>query len=158
MEFLREFILPVVYAVVASGAFAVLYRVRGVEVFFSSLGGGLGWAVYLIIVHSLRRDNDVAAYLFAALSIAIFSELMAILRRRPALLYNTIAIFPIVPGAAILRTMEYLLRGDTQAFTEQGLYSLQVSGAIAIGILVGSSAVRIIRKALRVWKCRRTAL
>ncbi len=156
MDFLKEFILPVVYAVIASGAFAILYRVRGMEIFFSSLGGGLGWAVYLFIAHSVERETDVAAYMFAALTIAIFSELMAILRKRPALLYNTIAIFPIVPGAAILRTMEYLLQGDTQTFAEQGLYSLQVSGAIAMGILVGSSAVRIVRKALRVWKCRRT--
>lgn len=147
MEFITVFVLPVMYAFFASLGFAILFRVRGVEMIYTSLGGSLGWAVYLIVYHCFPSETDVMAYLFASLSIALFAEIMAIVRKRPALLYSTIAIFPIVPGAAILRTMEYLLQNDAENFIAEGIYSIQVSGAIAIGILAGTSLARLIRKA-----------
>ncbi len=147
MEFLTVFVLPVIYAFFASLGFAFLFRVRGVEMIYTSIGGSVGWAVYLLVYHSFSFETDVAAYLFASMTIALFAEIMAIARKRPALLYSTIAIFPIVPGAAILRTMQYLLQSDMERFLSEGAYSLQVSGAIAIGILFGSSIMRLWRKA-----------
>ena len=147
MEFFTDFFLPVVYAFFSAMAFAFLYKVRGIEMFFTSLGGGIGWLFYLLVMFAFRFETDVAGYLAAAFSIALYAECMAILRRKPALIYSTIAIFPIVPGGAILRTMEYLLQGDLEKFASQGAYSLQVSGAIAIGILLGSSVVRLWRRA-----------
>lgn len=152
MEFLTEFLLPVVYAFFSAMAFAFLYRVRGIEIIYTSLGGGIGWLFYLLVMFIFRFDTDVAGYLAAAFSIALYAEIMAIIRKKSALLYSTIAIFPIVPGAAILRTMEYLLRGDLERFAVQGSYSLQVSGAIAMGILIGGSAVRLVRKAINLSK------
>lgn len=152
MEFINTFVLPVFYAFFASMGFAILFQLRGAEMVYTSVGGGLSWAVYLFVAHCFPAETDVTAYLFASLSIALFSEIMAILRRRPALLYITIAIFPIVPGAAILRTMEYLVQNEVENFIVQGIYSVQVSGAIAIGILIGSSAVRLLRKAVSINK------
>ncbi len=146
MEFITVFLLPVIYAFFASMGFAFLFQLRGVEMVYTSIGGSLGWAVYLFIYHCFPFETDVAAYLFASMTIALFAEIMAIVRKRPALLYSTIAIFPIVPGAAILRTMQYLLQNDMEHFLSQGAYSLQVSGAIAIGILCGSSVMRLWRK------------
>lgn len=148
MEFVTVFVLPVFYAFFASLGFALLFQIRGIEMVYTSLGGGLSWAVYLFVAHCFPAETDVRAYLFAAISIALYAEVMAIVRKRPALLYSTIAIFPIVPGAAILRTMEYLVQNETAKFVAQGVYSVQVSGAIAMGILFGSSAVRLIRRAV----------
>ena len=148
MDFITTFVLPVIYAFFASFGFAILFQIHGIEMIYTSIGGGLSWAVYLFVAHCFPAETDVRAYLFASMSIALYSEIMAIIRKRPALLYSTIAIFPIVPGAAILRTMEYLVQNETEKFIAQGIYSLQVSGAIAIGILFGSSAVRLVRRAL----------
>ncbi len=146
MEFVKIFVLPVIYAYFASLGFAFLFRLRGAEMFYTSIGGSLGWAVYLFVFHCFPFETDVAAYLFASLTIALFAEIMAVVRKRPALLYSTIAIFPIVPGAVILRTMQYLLQNDMDRFLSEGAYSVQISGAIAIGILIGSSLMRLWRR------------
>lgn len=155
MEFIKIFVLPVIYALLASLGYALMYQVRGTELIFTSFGGGLGWAVYLFVFHCFPQETDVLAYMCAAMSVALFAEIMAIVRKRPALLYSTIAIFPIVPGAVILRTMEHLLQNDMNEAIFEGLYSLQISGAIAFGILVGSSLVRIVRKGVALRRLKR---
>ena len=61
MEFFTDFFLPVVYAFFSAMAFAFLYKVRGIEMFFTSLGGGIGWLFYLLVMFAFRFETDVAA-------------------------------------------------------------------------------------------------
>ena len=56
-----------------------------------------------------------------------------------------------VPGAGIYHTMEYCIQGDTTALfiSEEGLHTLGMAGALAIGILVVESTWRMIRQVQR---------
>ncbi len=104
-------------------------------------GGALGWLVYLLAL--LAGANDLLGYFLAALVISAFAEIMARVRKCPVSGYLLISFLPLVPGAGIYYTMEYVLQGNTEMFLSQGLHTLGLAGSLAVGVLVMSSAVRV---------------
>ena len=53
------------------------------------------------------------------------------------------ALFPLVPGADIYYTMDYAVRGNTDAFIRYGLHTGALAGTLAVGILLVSTAFRM---------------
>jgi len=69
---------------------------------------------------------------------------MARIRKYPAISYLVISVFPLIPGAGIYYTTNHLVRGDMTRFAEQGLYTIEIAGAMAVGILLVSTVFRVI--------------
>lgn len=134
-------LLPVLWAFIGSGGFAVIYNIHGWGILICALGGGLGWLSYLLSAALLQ--NDIAQYFVAALVISAFAEIMARVRKCPVTGYLLVAIFPLVPGSGIYYTMEYAMQGETDAFLSSFLHTMGLAGAIAVGVLLVSSAVRM---------------
>lgn len=137
---LQDF-LPVLWAFVGCGGFAVIYNIHGGGILICALGGALGWLSYLLSEPLLQ--NDIAQVFLAALVISAFAEIMARVRKCPVTGYLLVAIFPLVPGSGIYYTMEYAMRGDIDTFLSSFLHTLGLAGAIAVGVLLVSSAVRM---------------
>ena len=113
-------------------------------------GGALGWLAYLLVM--LTGMSDLLGYFLAALAISAYAEIMARIRKCPVTAYLLISFLPLVPGAGIYYTVEYALQGNMQMFLNKGMHTLGLAGALAVGVLLMSSAVRvfmIIRKAGR---------
>ncbi len=142
MELLTHFLLPCAYAFLACTGFCLLYNIRGFGVVLCSLGGALGWLVYLLAEYA-GTGKTVASFI-AGLSIAAYAETMARIRKCPASGYLLLAFFPLVPGAGVFYTMEAYFQGDTERFVAVGRETLGVAGGLAIGVLVVSSAVRML--------------
>ena len=68
---------------------------------------------------------------------------MARIRKCPATSYLLVALFPLVPGADIYYTMDYAVRGNTDAFLQHGLHTGAIAGTLAVGILLVSTAFRM---------------
>ena len=68
---------------------------------------------------------------------------MARICKVPATLFLTVAFLPLVPGGGMYYTMEYCMRGETELFMETGLHTLALAGAIAVGIMLVSSLMRM---------------
>lgn len=136
-----QYFLPCVYAFAACAAFSIVFNMRGKTLMFASLGGALGWLVYLLCgpVH-----NDILQFFFATMAISVYSELMARVHKAPVTGYLLVALLPLVPGGGIYYTMEYCIVGNTDMFLETGLHTLGVAGALAMGILLVSSFVRLL--------------
>ena len=83
----------------------------------------------------------------AAVGIAVFSELMARLRHCPATSYLLIAMFPLVPGRGIYRTMLYCITGETELFFSTLLHTMGLAGCLAVGAMLVSAVVRLCRSA-----------
>ena len=139
--------LPVLYAFVGSMAFCFIFNIRGSKIFFAALGGALGWLVYLLV--GFIWPNDVFQYFIAAMFIAAYAELFARWHKVPAILYLVVASIPLVPGSGIYYTMEYCIRGNTADFMSQGIHTISIAGAIAMGILVITSFIHIYSMAKR---------
>ena len=70
-------------------------------------------------------------------------------RRCPATSYLLIAMFPLVPGLTIYQAMDYGLRGDTDLFLATFFRTVGIAGCLALGLLLVSSALGLLRRARR---------
>lgn len=141
MELLRDFLLPCVYAFVACIGFSFLFNIHGIGMLICACGGGLGWLCYLLsapLVHS-----EIVQSFLAAMVISIWSEVMARLRKCPVTSYLLVALFPLVPGGGIYYSMQYAMNGQVEEFMNQLMHTLGLAGALAVGVLVVASVVRL---------------
>ena len=118
--------LPCLWAFLACVGFGLIFNIQGIGVLITGLGAGL----------------DIFAAFVAAVSIAIYSELMARVRRCPVTGYLQIALLPLVPGAGIYRAMRYCVEGDTALFTETLLHTIGFAAALSVGAMLASSVMR----------------
>lgn len=141
-ELFFAWLLPCVYAFLACTGFCFVFNIHGRGILICGLGGALGWLVYLLA--AFVTPNVILRFLLAAIVITLFSEIMARIRRCPVTGYLIIALLPLVPGSGIYEAMLHCVRGDTQLFLSALLRTFGIAGALALGTVLGSSAMRIL--------------
>ena len=124
----------------ACAAFGMIYNMRGKALMLASLGGSIGWFVYLLLNFV---TNDIFQFFIATVATAIYSEIMARVLKKPATEFQIVALLPMVPGGGIFYTMDYCVIGNNEMFLQTGLHTLAIAGALAMGILLVSSLFRI---------------
>ena len=135
------YFLPCLWAFLACAGFCVVFNIR-TGIVICCFGGALGWLVYLLTMPAV--GNDLVCNFLAAMVISLYSEIMARIRKCPVTGYLLLSLFPLVPGAGIYYTMQYVLQGDTERFVQSGLHVLGIAGCLALGVLVMSSLVRTV--------------
>ena len=125
---------------VACAGFFFLFNIHGAGGLLCPLGGMLTWLTYLI-VKRLTAD-DIMAYFFSTMFAALYSELMARVRKYPAISYLVISVFPLLPGAGIYYASNYLVRGEMTLFAARSTNTIAIAGAMAVGILLVSTVFR----------------
>lgn len=130
-----------IFAFLGSFGFAIIFNIKGKNMFFSALGGGLGWLIFTAIAPVI--SNDIIRYFIASLVISVYSQKMARLRRAPTLIFLVISFIPLVPGYSAYKTMEAILMSDIAIAAEFGVYTFKVVMAIATGFLISSYNVKI---------------
>ena len=136
------------YCFIGCLGFAILFNIHGPGVLLCVLGGVLGWLTYR---GSLAvSGNEIIAYFWAALVSSFYSEIMARIRKCPAIAYLVISIFPLIPGAGVYYTMQYAVQGNMDLFASKFMHTAAIAGSMAVGILLASTVVRL----WTVWKSR----
>jgi len=135
-------ILQCVACTVGCIGFFICFNIHGPGGLLCALGGGLAWAAYSLTAY--LGGGEILAYFCAAITAAVYSETMARIRKFPAISYLVISIFPLIPGAGIYYTTQYLTRGDMNEFTTQLTRTVSIAGAIAVGLLLVSTTVRFL--------------
>jgi len=151
--------VPVVYSLLAQlipcligcFGFAVLFNIHGPGVLLCTLGGVLTWVVYGLCLHF--GTGEIAAYFWGAVFSSVYSEIMARVRKYPAISYLLVSVFPLLPGAGVYYTMNYAVRGQMDLFAQRGMNTAAIAGAMAVGILLVSTTVRL----WNTWKARKKA-
>ena len=136
-----SFPVQILVSFIGCVGFAIYFNVHSWGVPLCSLGGALTWAAYLIAME--LGCDIVGANFWAAVVAAIYSEVMARVRKYPALSYLVVSVFPLLPGAGIYYTMAYILQNNTEAAWAKGMQTAAISGVMAVGILLVSTAVRV---------------
>ena len=108
---------------------------------YASLGGALGWLVYLLA--GPYGSTDIFQYFVASIAISAYAEIVARIRKAPSTCYLIIALLPLVPGAGVYYTMKYCIQGAFDEFAATGMHTLLIAGAIALGVLWVISMVRL---------------
>lgn len=143
-ELVESYALPCLWAFLACLGFSVIFNIHGLGMFICGAGGALGWLAYLLCSGPLRLGDMMAAVL-AGVTISAWSETMARLRKCPVTGYLLVAFFPLVPGGGIYYAMEFAIAGQTRNFGNTLMHTVEFAGALALGVLLVSSAVRMWR-------------
>ena len=131
-----------IFAFVGCVGFSILFNIHGKGMLLCALGGVICWAVYLAILRS--GSSDIIAYFWSALVASIYSEVLARIRKCPAIAYLVVAIFTMIPGAGAYYTMHYAVRGEMELFASTGIHTAAIAGTLAVGILLGSTVFKMI--------------
>ena len=135
-------ILATFYSFLASLGFAFIFNIRGKNIIIASLGGGVSWLIYMII---LNMHGSITVSLFAgAFVVSIYSEVMARIFKSPVTTYTICGIIPLVPGSGMYDTMFASISGNVTKATLAGLQTLTGAGAIAIAMVMVSSLCKLI--------------
>lgn len=138
----HHLLIECIAAFIGCIGFVVLFNIYGFGGVLCALGGVLAWVTYRIVTQI--AGNEIAGYLWGGVLASLYSEIMARIRKFPAISYLVISSFPLIPGAGVYYAMNYAVRGDMTSFANQGGYTIAIAGAIAVGILISSTFVRII--------------
>jgi len=121
--------------------FCFLFNIHGPGTLLCALGGAITWAAYGLASHF--GANELLCYFFATLVAASYAEIMARIRKYPAISYLVVSIFPLIPGAGVYYATNYLVLGEMSKFADKGTQSIAIAGVIAVGILMVSTTVRL---------------
>ena len=122
--------------------FAILFNIHGPGILLCALGGAITWAAYCLVAY--LGGGEILCYFMSAIVASAYSEIMARIRKYPAISYLCVSIFPLIPGAGIYYTTNHLVQGDMSLFATQGTNTIAIAGAIAVGILMSSTLVRLL--------------
>ena len=145
-------LLQIPAAIVGSFGFSLLFNIRGKNLIFATLGGGLSWTLFLVLGY--WQNNEPLRYFIVALTVSLYAEGMARLLRSPATIFIAPSMIPMVPGASLYYTMSHALSKNTEDFIQRGTATLALAAALAVGIILSAVLMHIVEKAKVILKKR----
>ncbi len=128
-------------ALCGCAGFCILFNVHGPGCILCAMGGCAAFGLYNVWI-SMGYSVVSAIFLGTTLS-AIYSEIMARVRKYPTICYLVISILPLIPGASLYHTMRYAVDASMERFVYQGLFTAELAGIMAASIILVSSVVRM---------------
>lgn len=142
VELSNPLVITSVGALVGCIGFSILFNIHGPGGLLCALGGVVTW-VGFVLIQRLGAD-EIFAYFAGAFFASVYAEVMARIRKYPAISYLVVSLFPLIPGAGIYYTMFYAVHGNMEQFAAQGTYTAAIAGVMAVGVLLVSTIVRLI--------------
>lgn len=133
-------VIKILWAVIASALFGILFAVPQRWLLRAALGGGLGWACYTLLLW--LKMNSIVAMFLAAVAVALYGQIAARLGKVPATIFLVPGVVPLVPGATAYEAMFNLVRGQTSDGLTKTVETLLLGLAIAGGLAVGAALFR----------------
>ncbi len=131
-------------AYVATVAFAIIFQAPKSTLPCSGLVGALGWLAFVELAKGLGYSTPVANFC-ATVLLAVAGETAARLFKQPSTVYIIPGIIPLVPGLGMYQGMERLIAKHYELGVNTLLGALLDSIAIALGLMVVTSAFRMFK-------------
>lgn len=138
---MAQIVYQTLMSALASLCFGVLFQVRGRNLICAGVAGGVAWFAYMLAGHMIQ--SEMAAYFLATVVTTIYAEVFARILRVPTIVFLAVGIIPLVPGGGIYRTMLLSIRGTPNEALAACINTIQIAGAIAVGVVIVSSVVRM---------------
>lgn len=135
-------VLQLIGAFFGTLGFCVLLNIPRKLWIYSSLVGTAAWGAYLAA--ACFTDAVVTLNFLAALTAALLSQILARFFRAPVTLFLIPGIFPMVPGAGMYEIAYNAVQGDQGQVNYYIMQTLQIAGAIAVGIFLADIVQRVI--------------
>ncbi len=135
-------LIQLITAFIGSLGFAILFNIRGKKLIYAALGGLLSWAVYLGA--GLINENPYFCGFLATIVTTFYGEIMARVFKSPVTVFLVSATIPLIPGAALYRTMSNLMAKNYSGFSAEGIYTLLFATSMAAGMTVTTVLFRLV--------------
>ena len=136
--------MQIAAALSGSLGFGLIFNLNHKKLYAAAIGGGVCWIAYLVFDHFLANDYEAA--FFASAIVLVYAEIMARVLKTPVTVFSLIGTIPIIPGAALYRTMDALIQSDYEQFGTQGIYTLLFAICMAAGIVIGTVIFKLFEK------------
>lgn len=137
-----EEIIQLIAAGLGSIGFAALFNIRGEKLIFASLGGFFAWAVYLTAAR--YTDNPYLCGFTASVMLTLYAECMARIHKTPVTVFLVSATIPLIPGAALYRSMNCLMQQNWAGFYKESTYTLLFAASMSAGITATTIIFRMV--------------
>ena len=137
-------VVKVIGAFIAIAAFAVLLETPKHYLKYAGVVGAIGWFVFLL--SEKMGTSEVFATFLSAMAIAIVSHIFARLFKAPVTVFLIAGILPTVPGAGMYRIANGVITHNNEMTAHYLITTLELAGAIAIGIFVVDALFRIFQR------------
>lgn len=127
--------VQLVAAFLGTAAFAVLFGVPRRHYAACGVVGMLGWLVYMLIVRYTPMSVPGGTF-FAALCVALLSQLCAVRRRCPNTIFLICGVFPLIPGAGVFWSSYYTVSRQFHSAVSSGFTAVAVTVAIVLSIII----------------------
>lgn len=134
----------VIGAFIAIFAFAIMLETPKKYLAYAGSVGAIGWLVYLLAM--AKSPNEILATFLSALTIAFVSQIFARVLKLPVTVFLVAGILPTVPGAGMYRIVYYFIQNDMSMAAHYLALTLELAGAIAIGIFLVDAMFRMFQK------------
>lgn len=144
------------YAFMSTLGFGIIFNVRGKNLFYASIAGGLGWFVYIELVRA--GYSDVISLFLGTIALSIASEICARLFKNPVTVYLICALIPLVPGSGMYYTIFEAVTGNYNAALTKGAQTIFNAGSIAVGVMFVSTISTLITRLNKKYKAKKLKL
>lgn len=138
-----QFLTVTLMSAVGSVGFSMLFRINRRYLPSVAIGGSLTYVTYYII--EVLTGSLFLAGLISSISFSLYSEIMARVKRAPAVIFLLPSAIPIVPGGSLYYSMSALIAKDSAL----ALIHLTNAVMIGIGIAAGTVVVSVLFAAYR---------
>lgn len=129
-------------ALLGTLAFAILFHIRGIKLLAAAMGGGLSWALFLLL--HLVVEKEAICYFLVAMAISLYAEAMARFLKAPVTIFISPCLIPLVPGASLYYTLSYALEGGFAECVEKAFHTLALGSALAVGVIVSAVLMKLV--------------
>ena len=138
-------LIECISAFIACVGFSFIFRIHHNLrfAFIGSLGGALGWFIYLACN---PLNNELLSYFMAMTIVSLFAEIAARIYKAPATIFLIIGCFPLVPGKGIYLTMLHCIQGNNLLFLNNFIHTIAISATLSTAILVVSTIFKVIKR------------
>ncbi len=122
--------------------FSILFNIHGKGIALCIVGCTVCWGVYSVIE---PLQGELMAAFISSFVVAVYSEVMARIRKCPAIGYLIMGLIPLIPGSSLYYTMTHAIRGEMASFGTRGLLTIEIAGLMAAGVILVSTTMRMIQ-------------
>lgn len=140
-------LLQFLYILFPTCGFCILFKVPTKQFPACILTGAFSWTSYQILLYC--EASAILACFIAACLVGFLSDICSRIFKEAATIFIIPGILCLVPGAGMYRTMLSLLQHDMGGFAANATTTLSMAGAIAVGLLITGSLLRVVLSVIR---------
>ena len=152
MELAPSLAVQLISCTAACVGFAYWFSVKGIQILYSGIGAFCTWLVYAVLYNA--GYSNFLATLVGSIFVAGYAQIMARVNKAPATIFQTICVFPLVPGPNLYYMMYGIVMEMHRVARSEAVTLVVTCLGIALGFIVVEIINRYVNKAVAQMRSR----